>query len=134
MPYMMTVPGNRKKKIQGILKRQGIRHTWGPVDGYLIAYGVPQKVLENLLPGLEVIAPVSQAEIETMLRMASAPIKTIGVKDMVKVISGKYCGFRGIVTRVDDKEVSIGINIFGKVVPVTVGREDIEKEATPDWV
>ena len=134
MPYMMAVPGNRKKKIQGILKRQRIRHTWGPVDGYLIAYDVPQKLLENLLPGLEVIAPISEAEIETMLQMASAPIKTIGVKDVVKVVSGKYSGFRGIVTRVDDKEVSIGINIFGKVVPVIVGREDIEKEATPDWV
>jgi transcription antitermination factor NusG len=53
---------------------------------------------------------------------------------MVKIISGKYSGFHGIVTRVDDKEVSIGINVFGKVVPVIVGREDVEKATALDWV
>lgn len=134
MPYVLTIPGNRKKKVQDILKKHGIKHTLDPIEGYLIAYDDPQKALENLSPGVEIIAPISEAEIETMSQMASAPIKTIKVKDMVKVISGKYSGFHGIVTRVHDKKVWIGINIFGKVVPVIVGREDIEKETVPDWV
>ena len=134
MPYMLVVSPNRKKKIQGILKRHGIRHTLGPVEGYLMAYETSQKVLEDLLPGLEMIAPISEEEIEIMSQMANAPIKTIEVKDMVKVISGKFTGFHGIVTRVDEKQVSVGVNIFGKVVPVTVGREDVEKAKAPDWV
>ncbi len=134
MPYMLVASQNRKKKIQGILKRHGIKHAPGPVEGYLIAYDTSQKILEDLLPGIEMIAPVSEVEIEIMSQMASTPVKKIEVKDMVKVISGKYNGFHGIVTRVDEKQVSIGINIFGKVVPVIVGREDIEKTTPPDWV
>ncbi len=131
---MLVVSPNRKKKIQGILKRHGIKHTLGPVDGYLVAYDTSQKILEDLLLGIEMIAPISEEEIEIMSQMANAPTKAIEVKDMVKVISGKYNGFHGIVTRVDEKQVSVGINIFGKVVPVTVGREDIEKTTAPDWV
>ena len=134
MPYMLVASANRKKKILGILKRHGIRHTLGPVEGYFIVYDTSQKILEDLLPGLEMIAPVSEAEIEIMSRMAATPVKKIAVKDMVKVIGGKYSGFHGVVTRVDEKQVSIGINIFGKVVPVIVGREDIEKATAPDWV
>jgi transcription antitermination factor NusG len=69
-----------------------------------------------------------------MSKRANVPIKTTEVKDVVKVINGAYRGFHGIVTRVDDKEVSVGINVLGKVVPVIVGREDIEKATAPDWV
>ena len=134
MPYMLTIPGNRKKKVRELLQKHGIRHAAAPVEGYLIAYDDPQKVLENLPPGVRIIAPVSEAEIETMSHMANVPIEKIEVKDMVRVISGKYSGFHGIVTRVDDKEVSVGINVFGKVVPVIVGREDIEKVTGLDWV
>ena len=134
MPYVLTIPGNRKKKVRDLLQKYGIKHAPAPVDGYLIAYDDPQRILEYLPPGVKVIAPITEAEIETMSQMANVPIKTIEVKDMVKVISGKYSGFHGIVTRVDDKEVSIGINVFGKVVPVIVGREDIEKVTGLDWV
>ena len=134
MPYLLTVPGNRRRIIADILKRQGIRYTACPIDGYLIAYDLPQKTLETLPQGVEVLAPISEEEIETMSQMSIAPIKRIEIKDMVRVISGKFSGFHGIVTRVNDKGVSIGINIFGKVVPVIVGREDVEKETAPDWV
>lgn len=134
MPYLLTVSGNRRRRVADILKKQGIRYTAGPIDGYLIAYDLPQRTLETLPPGVEVLAPISEEEIETMSRMSIAPIKGIEIKDMVRVISGKFSGFHGIVTQVNDKEVSIGINIFGKVVPVIVGREDVEKETAPDWV
>ncbi len=134
MPYLLTVSGNRKKKVGELLKKQGIRFIHYPMDGYLIAYDLPRKTLETLPPGVEVLAPISEEEIKAMLQMSSTPIKRIEIKDMVKIISGKFSGFHGIVTRIDDKDVSVGINIFGKVVPVIVGREDIEKETKPDWV
>ncbi len=134
MPYLLTVSGNRKRRVAEILKKYGIRYKTCPIDGYLIVYDLSQKGMETLPPGVEVLSPISEEEIETISRMSSAPIKRIEIKDMVRVISGKFSGFHGIVTRVDDKEVSIGINIFGKVVPVIVGREDIEKDPAPDWV
>ena len=134
MPYLLTVSGNRRNRVVGILEKNGVRCTACPIDGYLIAYDLPQETLETLPPGVEVLARVSEEEIEAMSRMSSAPVKRIKTRDMVRVVSGKFTGFHGIVTRVDDKEVSIGINIFGKVVPVIVGREDVEKETAPDWV
>ena len=134
MPYLLTVPGNRTRRVEDILKKHGLRYTACPIDGYLIAYDLSQKALETLPPGVEVLARVSEEEIEAMSRMSCAPVRRIKAKDMVRVVSGKFSGFHGIVTRVDDEEVSIGINIFGKVVPVIVGREDVEKETAPDWV
>ncbi len=107
MPYLLTIPGNRRRKVADILKNQGIRCTVCPIDGYLIAYDLPQKALETLPLGVEVLSSISEEEIETMSRMSSAPIKRIEIKDMVRVVSGKFSGFHGIVTRVDDKEVGV---------------------------
>jgi transcriptional antiterminator NusG len=93
------------------------------VTGFLGAMGKPQ--------------PISEAEaariLNTKEEAAAAPKHKISVDydigDTVKVTSGNFATFSGLVEELDfDKSrVKVSISIFGRATPLELGFEDVER-------
>jgi transcription antitermination factor NusG len=50
---------------------------------------------------------------------------------IVRVIAGPFTGFRGEVTAVDEHNVHVAVQVFGRVTPVDLARRQIELVPPP---
>ena len=93
------------------------------VTGFLGSMGKPQAITEAEAARI----------LNTKEEAAAAPKQKVSVDydigDTVKVISGNFATFSGIVEELDfDKSrVKVSISIFGRATPLELGFEDVER-------
>ena len=51
---------------------------------------------------------------------------------IVRILSGEYQDFRGIVRRLADGKVEVDVIIFGRLRPVILARDDVAPDALPE--
>lgn len=73
--------------------------------------------------------PLSDAELKSMGIQEKVPVLDISIGESVKVISGPFENFIGVVEEVNSERQKIKVNIsmFGRETPVELGFEQIQK-------
>ncbi|MCR1898681.1 transcription termination/antitermination protein NusG [Irregularibacter muris] len=73
--------------------------------------------------------PLSDAELKSMGIQEKVPVLNISIRDSVKVISGPFENFIGVVEEVNSERQKIKVNIsmFGRETPVELGFEQVQK-------
>ncbi|HHT50225.1 MAG TPA: transcription termination/antitermination protein NusG [Eubacteriaceae bacterium] len=73
--------------------------------------------------------PLSDAELKSMGIQEQRPVLDIYVGDHVKVISGPFENFAGVIEEVnlDKTKIKVNISMFGRETPVELGFDQIEK-------
>ena len=51
---------------------------------------------------------------------------------IVRVLSGEYQDFRGIIRRVENGKVEVDVIIFGRLRPLALDRDDVAPDALPE--
>lgn len=79
-------------------------------------------------PGSKPI-PLTDAELKSMGIQEKQPVIDIFVGDHVKVISGPFENFIGIIEELnfDQSKIKVNISMFGRETPVELGFDQIEK-------
>lgn len=73
--------------------------------------------------------PLTDAELKSMGIQEKQPVLDIFVGDNVKVVSGPFENFIGIIEEVnfDKSKIKVNISMFGRETPVELGFDQIEK-------
>ncbi len=73
--------------------------------------------------------PLSESELKSMGIQEKKPVLDISMGDNIKVISGPFENFIGVVedTNFDQNKVKVNISMFGRETPVELGFDQIEK-------
>lgn len=73
--------------------------------------------------------PLSESELKSMGIQEKKPVLNISMGDNVKVISGPFENFIGVVEDInfDQNKVKVNISMFGRETPVELGFDQIEK-------
>ncbi len=94
------------------------------VTGFLGASGKPQPITENEA------ARILNTKEEAAAAAPKTKVKVdYDIGDTVKVVSGNFATFSGVVEELDyDKNrVKVSISIFGRATPLELGFEDVER-------
>lgn len=73
--------------------------------------------------------PLSESELKSMGIHEKKPVLDISMGDNIKVISGPFENFIGVVENInfDQNKVKVNISMFGRETPVELGFDQIEK-------
>ncbi|RBP44866.1 transcription termination/antitermination protein NusG [Garciella nitratireducens] len=73
--------------------------------------------------------PLSESELKSMGIQEKKPVLDISTGDSVKVISGPFENFIGVVEDInfDQSKVKVNISMFGRETPVELGFDQIQK-------
>jgi transcriptional antiterminator NusG len=96
---------------------------WRSVDGIIGIY--------RMGPCVPVLTPELYAQLRMIEKIRNTPnskrAHKFAVGDLVRVTSGPFAQFCGLVERVDSRSrLSVGVDIFGRITPVEIEPGDVE--------
>ena len=132
MPFLLSVPFGREKKAVAALAKGGISSKPTTVKGYLVSdMRPPRPALEKAR--VSEVTEISESAAERLLSEAPTRQVELNTGAAVRVASGIYQGFSGIVREVSEEFVEVDIAAFGKVLPVKFKASELEPLTVCDW-
>jgi len=132
MPYIVRTLIGKERKVKSILQKHGINSTvFTCLKGYVISSEKPPLHLSKLGCVSEVVK-ITDAELDSFLNQVLEDIAmsledTVAPGDTIKVISGTYSGFVGIVREVRSNILVADIVVFGKLTKADLNITEVVK-------
>jgi transcription antitermination factor NusG len=128
MPYIIQTRKGKEKHIKTILDKFGVDSTISPMKEYIVCLSDLPAMARRMSHVLNVME-VSHDEARVMLNENLSGKKEIRISggELVKVKAGVYEGFVGLVVAVEDKQAKLDINVFGKVLTIEAGIDEVER-------
>jgi transcription antitermination factor NusG len=134
MPFIIQTLKGKERIVEAILRKNGIDSKISPLKEFIICHERPHSYI-NDIPQVLHIVEATPEEVEFLLNDESPEEKDIKIGSLVEVISGEYEGFTGLVRNIRDGEATVDLNVFGKMLPVTVQTDKIRHvEVGEQWI
>ena len=80
------------------------------------------------------VSPIEDEEVGRFLGLSETVFPKSGMKAgcIVRILSGEYQDFHGVVRRLSDGKVAMDVIMFGRLRPVVLDRDDVAPEALPE--
>ncbi|OPY70765.1 MAG: transcription antitermination protein NusG [Syntrophorhabdaceae bacterium PtaU1.Bin034] len=137
MPYLLHVLKGKEKRVIELLGLHGVAAKKALIGEYLVAYDPRCKelrYLDSISGYIRNISSIDDGEVGRFLGLSEAvfPKITLEAGAIVRVLSGEYQDFRGVVRGLGNGTVEVDVIIFGRLRPVTLNRSDVAPDTLPE--
>lgn len=130
----IEVGGGRLDRVVRELYRLGCTLIDQRIPGYLVVPLTPVRRSQVVgLRGVVKVFPVAGTEFARPVTVPSCPsVNQVG--EMVRVVSGRYCGVSGVIQSRSESEntVCLDIIMFGRLIPLTLPVDSVEPIPLPE--
>lgn len=137
MPYLLHVLKGKEKRVIEVFGLHGAAAKKALIGEYVVTYD-PRcgelRYLDSISGYIRNISPIDDGEVARFLGLSASvytkPAMETG--SIVRILSGEYQDFRGIVRRLEQGRVEADIIIFGRLRPVVLNRDDVVPDTLPE--
>ena len=140
MPYLFRVARGKEKRVVEVFAQNGVLAKKALIGEYVVACDPRSENLRHLDSVRGYIRGVSRIEdkdIARLLGMSEAVFPTGGLRagQIVRVLSGEFEDFHGVVRRIDNGKVAVDVTVFGRLRPVELDRNEVlaDGEVPEGW-
>jgi transcription antitermination factor NusG len=137
MPYLLHVVKGKEKRVVEVFGHHGVAARKALIGEYVVAYDPKSeelRYLDSISGYIRNMSPIEDREVGRFLGLSEAvfPKFTMETGCIVRILSGEYRDFRGVVRRLADGKVEVDVIIFGRLRPLIVDRDDVAPDALPE--
>jgi len=137
MPYLLHVVKGKEKRVIEVFGLYGVVAKKALIGEYVVAYDPKSEELRHLDSISGYIRNVSQIQDEEVGRFLGLsetvfPRSRIEAGCIVRILSGEYQDFRGIVRHLANGKAQVDVIVFGRMRPVSLNRDDVAPDALPE--
>jgi len=137
MPYLLHVVKGKEKRVVEVFGHHGVAAKKALISEYVVTYNPKSeelRYLEAVAGYIRNISPIEDSEVGGFLGLSETVFPTSRMKTgcIVRILSGEYEDFRGIVRRLGDGEVEVDVIVFGRLRPIMLARDDVAPDAVPE--
>jgi transcription antitermination factor NusG len=137
MPYLLHVVKGKEKRVVEVFGHHGVAARKALIGEYVVAYDPKSeelRYLDSISGYIRNMSPIEDREVGRFLGLSEAvfPKFTMETGCIVRILSGEYQDFRGVVRRLADGKVDVDVIIFGRLRPLVVDRDDVAPDALPE--
>ncbi len=137
MAYLLHVVKGKEKRVVEVFGRHRVVARRALIGEYVVCYDPKSEELRFLDSISRYIRNLSRIEDEEVgrflgLSVTVFPRGNLEVGQIVRVMSGEYEDFRGVVRRVEDGKVALDVIVFGRMRQVFVNRDQVAPDAVPE--
>jgi transcription antitermination factor NusG len=134
MPFIIQTLKGKEKIVEAVLRKNGIDSKISPLKEFIICQERPHSYI-NDIPQVLHIVEATPEDVESLLNDKAPEEEHIKIGSLVEVTAGEYEGFTGLVRNIRDGEATVDLNVFGKMLPVTVQTVEIKHaEVGEQWL
>lgn len=134
MPFVIQTQRGKERIVEAILRKNGVDSKISPLKELIICQESPHPFINDIPQVIHIIEATFE-EVEYLLNDKTQEKEDIKVGSLVEVTAGEYEGFTGLVRNIRDGKATVDLNVFGKMLPVTVQSEEIRRvEVGEQWV
>ena len=134
MPFIIQTLKGKEKIVEAVLRKNGIDSKISPLKEFIICQERPHPYLNDIPQVLHIVEAFPE-EAEYLLNDKAPEKEDIKIGNLVEVVTGEYEGFTGLVRNIRDGEATVDLNVFGKMLPVTVQTGEIRHvEVGEQWI
>jgi hypothetical protein len=137
MPYLLHVLKGKEKRVIEVFGLHGAAAKKALIGEYIVTYD-PRcgqlRYLDSISGYIRNISPIEDEEVGRFLGLSETVVPKPGMEtgSIVRILSGEYQDFRGIVRRLENGKVEVDIIIFGRMRPVRLNRDDVVPDELPE--
>jgi transcription antitermination factor NusG len=137
MPYLLNVVKGKEKRVIEVFDHHGVASKKALIGEYVVAYD-PKceelRYLDSISGYVRNISKIEDGEVGRFLGLSDVVFPKVSLETgaIVRILSGEYQDFRGVVRRLADGKVEVDVIIFGRLRPIAVDREDVVPDALPE--
>ena len=137
MPYLLHVLKGKEKRVIEVFGLHGAAAKKALIGEYIVTYD-PRcgqlRYLDSISGYIRNISPIEDEEVGRFLGLSETVVPKPGMEtgSIVRILSGEYQDFRGIVRCLENGKVEVDIIIFGRMRPVRLNRDDVVPDELPE--
>jgi transcription antitermination factor NusG len=137
MPYLLHVVKGKEKRVVEVFGLYGVAAKKALIGEYVVAYDPKSeelRYLDSISGYIRNVSPIEDEEVGRFLGLSEAVFPKSGMETgcIVRVLSGEYQDFRGVVRRLADGKVEVDVIIFGRLRPIVLDRDNVAPDALPE--
>ena len=137
MPYLLHVLKGKEKRVIEVFGRQGVAAKKALIGEYVVTYDAKceeLRYLDSISGYIRNISPIEDEEVGRFLGLSPAVFPKSGMEtgSIVRILSGEYQDFRGVVRRLANGKAEVDVIVFGRMRPVSLNRDDVAPDALPE--
>jgi hypothetical protein len=140
MPYLFHVTRGKEKKVVDIFGQHGVLAKKALIGEYVVACDPRAqnlRYLDSVRGYIRNIATIEDKDLGRFLGMREVILPARGLKagQIVRILSGEFEDFRGVVRRVKNGRVAVDVTVFGRLRPVVLNRDEVltDGEVPEGW-
>ncbi|MEW6002820.1 MAG: hypothetical protein AB1638_09280 [Nitrospirota bacterium] len=134
MPFIIQTLKGKERIVQAVLRKNVVDSKISPLKEFIICQERPHPFIKDIPQVLQIVE-VTPEKFEYLLKEKVPEKEIIKVGTLVEVTAGEYEGFAGLVRNIRDGEATEDLNVFGKMLPVTVQTGEIRHvEVGEQWI
>jgi transcription antitermination factor NusG len=134
MPFIIQTLKGKERIVQAVLRKNGVDSRISPLKEFIICQEKPHSYIKDIPQVLHIVEATCE-EVEYLLNDKVPEKEIIKVGTLVEVVTGEYEGFTGLVRNIRNAEATVDLNVFGKMLPVTVQTGEIRHvEVGEQWI
>ena len=137
MPYLLHVVKGKEKRVAEVFGLHGVVAKKALIGEYVVTYDPKSeelRYLDSISGYIRNISHIEDEEVGRFLGLSETVVPNSGTEtgSIVRILSGEYQDFRGIVRRLANGKVEVDVIIFGRMRPVSLNRDDVAPDALPE--
>ncbi len=137
MPYLLHVVKGKEKRVVEVLGLHGVAAKKALIGEYVVTYDPKSeelRYLDSISGYIRNVSPIEDEEVGRFLGLSETIVPKSGVEagSIVRILSGEYRDFRGIVRCLSNGKAEVDVIIFGRLRPVALERDDVAPDALPE--
>ena len=137
MPYLLHVVKGKEKRVVEVFGLHGVVAKKALIGEYVVAYDPRSeelRYLDSISGYIRKISRIEDEEVGRFLGLSETVFPKSGMEAgcIVRILSGEYQDFRGIVRRLANGKVEVDVIVFGRMRPISLNRDDVALDALPE--
>ena len=137
MPYLLHVVKGKEKRVVEVFGLHGVVAKKALIGEYVVAYDPKSeelRYLDSISGYIRNVSPIEDEEVGRFLGLGETVVPKTGMQAgcIVRILSGEYQDFRGVVRSIEDGKAKVDVIIFGRLRPVVLHRDDVVPDALPE--
>ena len=137
MPYLLHVLKGKEKRVVEVFDHHGVVAKKALIGEYVVAYDPKSeelRYLDTISGYIRNMSLIEDGEVGRFLGLSERvfPTFTMETGCIVRILSGEYQDFRGVVRRTANGKVEVDVIIFGRLRPLVVDRDAVAPDALPE--
>ena len=137
MPYLLHVVKGKEKRVVEVFSHHGVAARKALIGEYVVAYDPKSeelRYLDSISGYIRNMSPIEDGEVGRFLGLSETVVPRFDMAAgcIVRILSGEYQDFRGVVRRFERDKVEVDVIIFGRLRPITMDRDDVSPDTLPE--